>query len=90
MPEVVFDSWLFDICLAWKFFVNIPFPQGCSYPLVHLKILRCEHMEHKQIKWSFYFALHGVSQTSTLNPCLRKRVWWGFGHEWNGTLKPFP
>ncbi len=28
MPEVVFDSWLFDICLAWKVFVNIPFHKG--------------------------------------------------------------
>jgi hypothetical protein len=27
---------------------------------------------------------------STPNPCLRKGTWWGFGHEWNGTLEPFP
>jgi hypothetical protein len=82
MPEVVFDSWLFDICLAWKVFINIPF--------VHLpRILKCEHMEHKQIEWSLYFALHGVSWTFTPNPCLRKGTWWGFGHEWNETLEPF-
>jgi hypothetical protein len=47
-------------------------------------------MEHKQIEWSLYFALHGVSQMSTPSPCLRKGTWWGFGHEWNGTLEPFP
>ncbi len=47
-------------------------------------------MEHKQIEWSFYFALHGLSRISTPNPCLRKGTWWGFGHEWNGTLEPFP
>jgi hypothetical protein len=46
-------------------------------------------MEHKQIEWSLYFALHGVSQTSTPNPCLKKKTWWGFGHEWNGILEPF-
>ncbi len=33
MPEVVFDSWLLDICLAWKVFVNIPFHMGVSIPL---------------------------------------------------------
>jgi hypothetical protein len=47
-------------------------------------------MEHKQIECSLYFAFHGVSQTSTPNLCLRKGTWWGFGHEWNGTLEPFP
>jgi len=47
-------------------------------------------MEHKQIEWSLYFALHGVSRTSTLSHCLRKRTWWGFGHEWDGTLEPIP
>jgi len=47
-------------------------------------------MEHKQIEWSLYFALHGVSRTSTPNPYLRKGTWWGFGHEWNETLEPFP
>jgi len=33
-------------------------------------------MEHKQIEWSLYFALHGVYRTSTPSPCLRKRTWW--------------
>ncbi len=33
MPEVVFDSWLLDICLAWKVFVNIPFHRGARIPL---------------------------------------------------------
>jgi len=33
MAEVVFDSWLFDICLAWKVFVNIPFHRGARIPL---------------------------------------------------------
>jgi hypothetical protein len=47
-------------------------------------------MEHKQIEWSLYFALHGVSWASTPNPYLRKGTWWCFGHEWNGTLEPFP
>jgi hypothetical protein len=28
MPKVVFDSWLLDIRLAWKVFVNIPFHRG--------------------------------------------------------------
>ncbi len=28
MLEVVFDSWLFDICLVWKVFINIPFHMG--------------------------------------------------------------
>jgi len=46
-------------------------------------------MEHKQIEWSLYFALHGVSQTSTPSHYLKKGTWWGFGHEWNGTLDPF-
>ncbi len=32
MPKVVFDSWLFDIHLAWKFFVNIPFHWGVRIP----------------------------------------------------------
>jgi len=47
-------------------------------------------MEHKQIEWSLYFALHGVSQTSTPSPYLKKGTWWGFRHEWNGTLEAFP
>ncbi len=49
-------------------------------------------MEHKQIEWSLYFALHKPSLylTSTPNPCLKKGTWWGFGHEWNETLEPFP
>jgi hypothetical protein len=77
MPEVVFDSWLLDICLAWKVFVNIPFHRGVHIPLVHLpRIPKCEHMEHKQIEWSLYFALHGVTQTSTPSPCLKKGTWW--------------
>jgi hypothetical protein len=46
-------------------------------------------MEHEQIEWSLYFAFHGVSQTSTSSLCLKKGIWWGFGHEWNGTLEPF-
>jgi hypothetical protein len=59
MFKVVFDNWLVDIRLVWKFFVNIPFHKGVR---VHLpKIPRCEHMEHKQIEWSLYFALHGIS-----------------------------
>jgi hypothetical protein len=32
MPEVVFDNWLLDICLAWKVFVNIPFRMGARIP----------------------------------------------------------
>jgi hypothetical protein len=28
MPKVVFDDWLFDIHLAWKVFINIPFHVG--------------------------------------------------------------
>ncbi len=32
MPKVVFDSWLLDICLAWKVFVNIPFHKGVRIP----------------------------------------------------------
>jgi hypothetical protein len=32
MPEVVFDSWLLDIRLAWKVFVNIPFHRGAHIP----------------------------------------------------------
>jgi hypothetical protein len=47
-------------------------------------------MEHKQIEWSLYIGLYGVSRMSTPNPCLRKWIWWGFGHEWNGTLELFP
>jgi hypothetical protein len=47
-------------------------------------------MEHQQIEWSLYFAFHGVSQMSTPSLCLRKGTWWGFGHEWNGILEPFP
>jgi len=58
--EVVFDSCLLDIRLVWKGFVNIPF-HGGPYSLIHLpRILGCEHMEHKQIECSLYFALHGV------------------------------
>jgi hypothetical protein len=47
-------------------------------------------MEHKQIEWSLYFAFHGVIRTSTPSLYLRKGTWWGFGHEWNGTLESFP
>jgi hypothetical protein len=91
MLEVDFDSWLFDICLGWEFFCKHSIPQGCLYPFIHLsRIPKCKHMEHKQIEWSFYFALHGVSQNSTPSLCLRNGTWWGFGHEWNGTLEPFP
>jgi len=92
MLEVVFDSWLLDIrTFGLESFCKHFIPQRCLYPLVHLpRIPRCEHMEHKQIEWSFYFALHGVSWTSTLSPRLRKGTCWGFGHEWNGTLEPFP
>jgi hypothetical protein len=32
MPEVVFDGWLLDICLAWKVFVNILFHRGACIP----------------------------------------------------------
>jgi hypothetical protein len=32
MPEVVFDSWLLDIRLAWKVIVNIPFHRGARIP----------------------------------------------------------
>jgi hypothetical protein len=32
MPKVVFDSWLFNIRLAWKVFVNIPFHGGAHIP----------------------------------------------------------
>jgi hypothetical protein len=32
MPEVVFDSWLLDIHLVWKVFVNIPFHEGARIP----------------------------------------------------------
>ncbi len=32
MPEVVFDSWLLDICLAWKVFINTPFHRGARIP----------------------------------------------------------
>jgi len=88
MFKVVFDNWLVDIRLVWKFFVNIPLHRGANVHL--LRIPRCEHMEHKQIEWSLHFALHGISQTSTPSPCLRKDTWWGFGHGWNGTLEPFP
>jgi hypothetical protein len=28
MFKVVFDSWLLDIYLVWKVFVNIPFHRG--------------------------------------------------------------
>jgi hypothetical protein len=82
MPEVVFNSWLLDFLLGLESFCKHSIPKGCSYPLIHLPgILRCEHMEHKQIEWSLYFAFHAISQTSTLNPCLRKGTWWGLGHE---------
>jgi hypothetical protein len=76
MLKVVFDSWLFNICLAWKVFINIPFHMGVCIPLFTFQeFLRCEHMEHKQIEWSLYFALHGVSRTSTPSPCLKKGTW---------------
>jgi len=32
MVEVVFDSWLFDIHLVWKVFVNISFHKGACIP----------------------------------------------------------
>ncbi len=32
MPEMVFDSWLLDIYLAWKVFINIPFHMGVRIP----------------------------------------------------------
>jgi hypothetical protein len=32
MLEVVFDSWLLDIRLDWKVFVNIPFHKGVRIP----------------------------------------------------------
>ncbi len=32
MPEVVFDSWLLNIHLAWKVFVNIPFHTCACIP----------------------------------------------------------
>jgi hypothetical protein len=32
MPKMVFDSWLLDICLVWKVFVNIPFHKGVYIP----------------------------------------------------------
>jgi len=32
MPKVVFDSWLCDIHLAWKVFVNIPLHRGAHIP----------------------------------------------------------
>jgi hypothetical protein len=33
MPKVVFDSWLFDICLVWKVFVNIQLWHCFDYKL---------------------------------------------------------
>jgi hypothetical protein len=95
--DYIFGIWIKEIKkVAWHLFGLESFckhsiPQGCLYPFVHLpRIPRCEHMEHKQIKWSLYFALHGVFQTSTPSPCLRNETWWGFGHEWNVILEPFP
>ncbi len=32
MHEVVFDSWLLDIRLVWKVFINIPFHMGVRIP----------------------------------------------------------
>ncbi len=32
MPKMVFDSWLLDIHLVWKVFVNIPFNMGVHIP----------------------------------------------------------
>jgi hypothetical protein len=32
MPEVVFDSWLLDIRLAWNVLLNIPFHKGAYIP----------------------------------------------------------
>jgi hypothetical protein len=40
MPKVVFDSWLLDICLAWKVFVNIPFHKGVGILSVTFKEFR--------------------------------------------------
>jgi hypothetical protein len=40
MPEVVFDSWLLDIHLAWKVFVNIPFHTGAHIPSFTFQKLR--------------------------------------------------
>jgi hypothetical protein len=52
------------------------------------KTLLFSNFQKKRI--CLYFALHGISQTSTPSLCLRKGTWWGFGYEWNGTLEPFP
>jgi hypothetical protein len=76
MPEVVFDSWLFDIYLASKFFVNIPFHEGAHIPCSLSKTFGMQAYEHKQIECSLYFALHGISQMSTPNLYLRKGIWW--------------
>ncbi len=32
MPKVVSDSWLIEIRLAWKVFINIPFHEGVRIP----------------------------------------------------------
>ncbi len=66
-------------------------PRWCPCPLIHLlNFLGCEHMEHKQIECSFYFAHHGILRMSTPSPCLKEGTWWGFGHEWNEILESFP
>jgi hypothetical protein len=38
MPKVVFDSWLLDIRLAWKVFVNIPFHKHKTKEIIREKL----------------------------------------------------
>ncbi len=71
-------------------FINIPFHKGACIPSLTFQEFWDVNI------WSIsklnvhYIALHGISWMSTLNLCLRKGTWWGFGHDWNGTLEPFP
>jgi hypothetical protein len=90
MFEVVFDSWLFDIHLVWKVFVNIPFHWGVCIPSFtfwefwNVNIWNINNLNVHFILPSMAYLGHPHQVLY-----LRKGTWWGFGHEWNGTLEPF-
>jgi hypothetical protein len=91
MHEVIFDNWLLDIHLAWKVFVNTPFHRG-----IHIASFTFQEFQDANIcninKLNVHFILLSMAylRHPHQSPCLRKGTWWGFGHEWNGTLEPFP
>jgi hypothetical protein len=74
MPKEVFDTWLFDICLVWKVFANIPFHKGVRIPFFTFQEFRDGSLWNIS-KLNGHFILLSMAY---LGPPHQVLVWWGF------------